>query len=83
MESFGSQERRGDGEGGKEGGNERQSNPSWRGVRAEPGLQPPLGFPAAAAFPYPKTTEKGSAKLTSDGVNGAVCKNRLSDTPAV
>lgn len=60
--------------------------PSWCGVRAEPGLQPPLGFPAAAAFPYPKKikkkikpTEKGSKKLTSDGVNGTVFKKRLSD----
>lgn len=54
--------------------------PSWRGVRAEPGLQPPLGFPAAAAFPYPikkiKTAEKGSKKLTSDGVNGTVFKKK-------
>lgn len=53
---------------------EKWPEPSWRGVRAEPELPPPLGFPAAAAFPYQKQQQQkdGVRKLTSDGVNGTV-----------
>jgi len=54
MKSFGSRER----QEAREGGRERRLEPSWREVRAEPGLQPPLGFPAAAAFPYPKNNDR-------------------------
>jgi len=59
---------------------QKRPEPSWPGARAEPELPPPLGFPAAAAFPYQKQQQQkdGVRKLTSDGVNGTVfIKNPL------
>lgn len=60
---------------------EQWPEPSWRSVRAEPQLPPPLGFPAAAAFPHQKQQQQqkdGVRKLTSDGVNRTVfIKNPL------
>lgn len=53
MKSFGLQE-----QARREGGRERQSEPSWRGVRAELRLQPPLGFPAAADFPHSENNNR-------------------------